>query len=164
MFGHRAIYASSYGRDDKVEVAVKDGRWDWSEATPTPIKTLTCHIPISSQNVHISWSAIGKPFSTKNAWEAIRLKHPRVPWFESVWFKKYIPKHSFCFWITCHNARRTLDKLLCLGVVNSADCRLGCEYQESEHHLFFHYCFYEKTRKQVVDLNNALFRSHSLEQ
>ncbi|KAJ9544676.1 hypothetical protein OSB04_024383 [Centaurea solstitialis] len=39
-------------------------------------------------------------FSVSEVWRTLFGNHDLVPWYNQCWFKGYIPKHSFCFWLT----------------------------------------------------------------
>ncbi|GAV67491.1 zf-RVT domain-containing protein, partial [Cephalotus follicularis] len=75
-------------------------------------------------------------FSTKTAWQAIRRQDEEVNWYKLVWHSPRIPKHAFCLWLTIRGAHKTMDKLLALGIVTSADCVFNCGWIESMNHLF----------------------------
>ncbi|GAV66711.1 zf-RVT domain-containing protein, partial [Cephalotus follicularis] len=76
-------------------------------------------------------------FSCKEAWQGMRQILPKVAWADIVWFLDCIPKHSFCLWLTFHNAHRTMDKLRSYGLVADNQCLFGCCGLESIDHLFF---------------------------
>ncbi|GAV90239.1 zf-RVT domain-containing protein, partial [Cephalotus follicularis] len=81
--------------------------------------------------------AVGRSFSTKRAWNSIRKSAPPVEWANLVWHPFRISKHAFSLWLAILGAHRTMDRLLTLGIVNSAQCSFNCGDIESMEHLFF---------------------------
>ncbi|GAV82344.1 zf-RVT domain-containing protein, partial [Cephalotus follicularis] len=93
-------------------------------------------------------------FSFKAAWQSISSRLPGTPWAKIVWFSGAIPKHSFCLWLTFHNAHLTLDKLHLFGIVQNTICPFGCGQQETLDHLFFECPFTKAVWSKVLELNN----------
>ncbi|GAV61082.1 zf-RVT domain-containing protein [Cephalotus follicularis] len=75
--------------------------------------------------------------------DGIRTLSNEVSWHNLVWFPSRIPKHAFCLWLAIRGAHRTKEKLLAVGVVQTADCVFHCGKVESVEHLFFQ-CPYTK--------------------
>ncbi|GAV92396.1 zf-RVT domain-containing protein, partial [Cephalotus follicularis] len=92
----------------------------------------------------ISWGSVGKPFTTKQAWESLRISAPQVGWAKLVWHTLHIPKHAFCLWLAIQGALNTLDKLVRRGILTSANCVFNCGENENVDHLFFA-CPYSQT-------------------
>lgn len=63
---------------------------------------------------------------------------------KQVWNTKILLKVSFLIWTLCHQGAPTLDKLHRPGLVNSDQCILCDDVQETQSHLFLH-C--DETRK-----------------
>ncbi|GAV90353.1 zf-RVT domain-containing protein, partial [Cephalotus follicularis] len=67
-----------------------------------------------------------------------------------------IPKHAFCLWLALRGAHRTKDKLVTVGVVQSATCAFHCGMTESNDHLFFQCPYSMKVWKEVLGLCNIV--------
>ncbi|XP_077251953.1 uncharacterized protein LOC143891208 [Tasmannia lanceolata] len=86
--------------------------------------------------------AIRKPeasgkFSSKSAWNAVRLKTAITPWSSTIWFKGAIPKHSIVSWKAIINKLSTTDRLSFLNSGQNRRCILCSTEPETVNHLFF---------------------------
>ncbi|GAV66492.1 LOW QUALITY PROTEIN: zf-RVT domain-containing protein, partial [Cephalotus follicularis] len=136
-YGSRVVYDARIPLNAKLSAVITNGQWDWPTSTweLQVMSRVTRSIPIEGGD-GIHWMAKGQGFSCKEAW-GIRHTFPKAIWADIVWFPDCIPKHSFCLWLTFHNAHRTTDKLWKFGVVASNPCVFGCGGSESIEHLFF---------------------------
>ncbi|KAJ9557288.1 hypothetical protein OSB04_011902 [Centaurea solstitialis] len=90
-------------------------------------------------------------FTVRNAYDLFEGILPIVPWWESVWFKGHIPKHSFCLWTACLNRLPTLDRLAAWKEEPpDLSCRLCSISPESHDHLFFECSFSRQVWLQVM--------------
>ncbi|GAV90782.1 zf-RVT domain-containing protein, partial [Cephalotus follicularis] len=134
------IHDSYLGRLALVKEVITEGRWNWplNSLELVDIQHRAQDIPISLNPDSISWIAIGHSISTKLAWQSNLARFAEVDWYMLVWHPARIPKHAFCLWLAMRRAHRTRDKLLDIGVLNSASCVFNCGEVESPEHLFFH--------------------------
>ncbi|CAH2080081.1 unnamed protein product [Thlaspi arvense] len=77
-------------------------------------------------------------FSTAHTWEEIRPVSPPVPWHKAVWFKGYIPKHAFTFWVAQLDRLPVRTRLVKWGQINNASCCLCNLHDETRDHLLLH--------------------------
>lgn len=62
------------------------------------------------------WNASGKGvYSNANTWEALRVKHPKVPWWILIWFSIAIPKQASVHWLAVRDALATGRKMMNWG-------------------------------------------------
>ncbi|GAV80195.1 LOW QUALITY PROTEIN: zf-RVT domain-containing protein, partial [Cephalotus follicularis] len=130
LYGHRVIYDTGLDRHARV----KDMIW---EGDTIDLQQRVRHIPISTDLDSIHWDIEGEKFSTSRAWHDIRGKSSRVAWHDVVLHPMRILKHEFSLWLAIRGAYRTKDKLLAVGVVQSALCSFHCGETESIDHIFF---------------------------
>ncbi|GAV85489.1 zf-RVT domain-containing protein [Cephalotus follicularis] len=112
------------------------------------------NIPISSSLNSIHWDKVGEAFSTTRAFQGIRARSSIVAWHDIVWHPKRIPKHAFSLWLALRGAHRTRNKLLAMGVVQSAMCVFHCGETESTEHIFFQCPFLAKVWREVLSSCN----------
>ncbi|GAV92484.1 LOW QUALITY PROTEIN: zf-RVT domain-containing protein, partial [Cephalotus follicularis] len=138
LYGHRVMLDTGLDRAAKIKDILWEGQWCWPQTSADLIDLQrVLDIPISSGPDCIFWDRVGAPFSTSRAWLGIRTPSNKVPWHSLVWHPQRIPKHAFCLWLALRGAHRTRDKLLTVGVVQSATCAFHCGLPESYDHLFF---------------------------
>ncbi|GAV91144.1 zf-RVT domain-containing protein [Cephalotus follicularis] len=133
-YGVRVVNDAEIPINTKVSVVIANMQWAWPRNSWNlrEIATLTWQISIEQGPDVIHWVSKGKTFSYKAVWHTL----PKVAWVDIVWFPYFIPKHSFCLWLTFHNAHRTLDNLRTYGVVAANQCMFRCGWLESIDHLF----------------------------
>lgn len=54
-------------------------------------------------------------YTSKSAWEAVRLVKPVVPWAKLVWFSRYVPRWSFILWLVCNGRMSNKDRVGSMG-------------------------------------------------
>ncbi|KAL9230930.1 hypothetical protein vseg_006218 [Gypsophila vaccaria] len=77
----------------------------------------------------------------------------QVPWARVVWSKWVTPKHQFIGWLLAHNALRTKDKLINIGLDIDHKCYMCDQNTETAKHLFLA-CQYSK--KLVTELRTRV--------
>ncbi|GAV92760.1 zf-RVT domain-containing protein, partial [Cephalotus follicularis] len=139
LYGHRVMLDIGLDRMAKIKDILWEGQWCWPQISCDLIdlQRRTHDIPISSTPDRIFWDKVGGSFSTSRAWDGIRTVSNKVSWHSLVWHPQKIPKHAFCLWLALRGAHRTRDKLVSIGVVQSAMCTFHCGLLESNDHLFF---------------------------
>ncbi|GJZ23428.1 retrotransposon protein, putative, ty1-copia subclass, partial [Tanacetum coccineum] len=60
-----------------------------------------------------------KMFSVRVAWDSIRTRCDKVPWFHVVWFSACVPCHAFDLWLVMGQKLQTRDKLKQWDVENN---------------------------------------------
>ena len=60
-----------------------------------------------------------------------------VPWFQTVWNKSGMPRHSFLSWLFVLDRCPTRDRIIGWGLTTSPVCLLCNHSNESRNHLFF---------------------------
>lgn len=73
-------------------------------------------------------------YSSKT-WEAMRPKENVRSWAKLIWFKGYIPKHSFTMWIANLDRLPTRSRLSTCGMQVPTDCCLCSTMAETRDHL-----------------------------
>ncbi|GAV93079.1 hypothetical protein CFOL_v3_36457, partial [Cephalotus follicularis] len=98
-YGYRVIYDAGLGNNELVQTVIENDQWCWPTTSPQllDIQSRVQNIPITSSLDSISWGSVGKPFTTKQAWESLRISAPQVGWAKLVWHTLHIPKHALCY-------------------------------------------------------------------
>ncbi|GAV78155.1 zf-RVT domain-containing protein [Cephalotus follicularis] len=151
LYGHRVIYDAGLGRLAFVKKVLRAGRWCWPPNFEDliEIQRRVQDIPISLSPDSIFWETVGNSFSTKMAWQGIRSQSSEALWHNLVWHPSRIPKHAFCLWLAILAAHKTRDKLLAIGVLQSASCVFYCGAMESLEHIYFQCPYTENIWKAV---------------
>ncbi|KAG7542752.1 Reverse transcriptase zinc-binding domain [Arabidopsis thaliana x Arabidopsis arenosa] len=76
-------------------------------------------------------------FSTADTWNHLHPPGTKMDWFDAVWFKGRIPKHSFIAWLNSRHRLHTKDRLIRWGLIIPPTCLLCNSFDESRQHLFF---------------------------
>ncbi|XP_010495645.1 PREDICTED: uncharacterized protein LOC104772766 [Camelina sativa] len=135
-----------------VADAVVNGQW-WisTSRSRSPIIQLlkSCLPPIPSSVVtqgededdqflwKIGDAQASDSFSTAATWKYLYPPGPIVDWFDSVWIKGRIPKHSFIAWLISRHRLHTRDRLVRWGLLVPSVCLLCNTHDETRQHLFF---------------------------
>lgn len=149
-WGSRVRYDLSILENAKVSKLVRGDQSVWPATISTDLLSIQSSIPSMMRpneliEDRIEWKpGVNGEFSTSTAWEAIRIKKSRVPWFNIVWFSKKIPKHSFILWLAVQNRLSTQQRLLSWGFINTMKCGLCGANVEDMDHLFF-LCSFSKS-------------------
>ncbi|XP_039062386.1 uncharacterized protein LOC120206888 [Hibiscus syriacus] len=79
-----------------------------------------------------------RDLKTRQIWEDMRTKVPKVPWHSLVWFPRRIPKHNIIVWMAILYRIPTQVRLLRMGLsVENDKCMLYGIKVETRDHLFF---------------------------
>ncbi|XP_077246096.1 uncharacterized protein LOC143885953 [Tasmannia lanceolata] len=76
-------------------------------------------------------------FSTKSAWNSIRVHNPKHHWTDIVWFKGHVPKYAVTSWKALLNKMSTKDRIFSRDPQSDSSCVLCNSAPESVNHLFF---------------------------
>jgi hypothetical protein len=102
-FGHRIVHDSGFPLRSKLEVAIKNGEWNWPLARSDAlvvIQSKLFDVGIGDTDLAV-WNAKNGQYTCADAWDKLREVHPAVGWWELVWFPSSIPKHFFFFFVAC---------------------------------------------------------------
>ncbi|VVB08929.1 unnamed protein product [Arabis nemorensis] len=97
-------------------------------------------ISLSSDEDSYEWvmdDVIMTKFSTGQVYNAIREHRPTIPWYQAVWNKRGIPKHSFLTWLFVLDRCPTRNRLLNWGLITDPNCLLCNSSLEDRDHVFF---------------------------
>ncbi|XP_022033486.1 uncharacterized protein LOC110935408 [Helianthus annuus] len=153
----------------KITEAFIDGQWVWPEDWRCVYPTLFQLRPLmlSDMQDRVLWMNYdGKlvPFTSKEVWDAIRIRDQPKPWSKVVWSSFNIPKHSFMCWLIFKNKLWTQDRIMrwnhsVTGSMNLMCCLLCYSGLETHEHLFFE-CPYSKSVwhkvRQKVDMHSVI--------
>ncbi|XP_077230127.1 uncharacterized protein LOC143863326 [Tasmannia lanceolata] len=89
----------------------------------------------SNKNIPIWKPEANGSFTLESAWDSIRVKNPKPPWYSLVWFRVNTPKEAIVVWKSLQNRLPTRDRLP--FHVNDKTCPLCSASLESLNHLFF---------------------------
>lgn len=88
-----------------------------------------------------SWhtnSSSNVEFSSSLTWEQLRPTSQYQPWAKIVWFKGYIPKHAFTFWVSHLDRLPVRSRLAKWGITTDISCCLCNQQSETRDHLLLH--------------------------
>lgn len=127
----------------------------WSDNW-TPYGALSTHLSGSNSRLGIPLHATVSSLCSNGSWNlppartdaqlqlyafltTIQLmeQRPNVSWYNSVWFSRAIPRHSFHMWLVIQNRFPTRDRLINWGLQVHPNCLLCNRNQETRNHLFF---------------------------
>ncbi|GAV92825.1 LOW QUALITY PROTEIN: zf-RVT domain-containing protein, partial [Cephalotus follicularis] len=139
LYGHRVIYDTGLGTAARVKDVLQGGVWCWPQVSSDliEIQHRVQQIPISTASDAIFWGKDGDIFTTSKAWRDIRIRSSQVAWHCLVRHPYRIPKHAFVLWLALRGAHRTRDKLVAIGITQTASCVFNCGEVETASHLFF---------------------------
>ncbi|XP_028554340.1 uncharacterized protein LOC110105262 [Dendrobium catenatum] len=111
--------------------------WNLPSSVPSNLADLICSNPITNvDGPCLIWNNCSKVYH-KDFIEDFYKDLTDCNWFEFIWFKKKILKHSVYAWLALVGGLRTADALRLRNISISEDCLLCFHGQESVNHLFF---------------------------
>ena len=154
LVGHGGRSTMRIREDAHVCEAVRDGEWYLPGARSDALQQMkiiltTIQPPAASDEPDkYLWiksdGSYGNKFSTRVIWEHIRQRAAPVFWSKVVWFREYIPRYSFMFWLALLRRLPTKDRMRRWGMEVSETCVLCSTGIETHHHLFFE-CTYSSS-------------------
>ena len=126
--GSNFAAASGIPLSAKVSAIIFNDNWTW---------TFLCDgQPPFQPRPHLCDSVIWaispcSKYHVSSTWNALRTHYPHVAWHKLIWFPKFIPRHSFIFWLAIKSKLRTKDKLKEWGVIDDAKCFLCNQVDET---------------------------------
>lgn len=154
-FGERIIYDSGLGKRAKVSDIVNGRDWKWPVANSRDlmeVKTSITFNPLSGNDRSLWTPSPSGDFSIKSAWEEIRNRKPKVPWYNLIWFPKHIPRHALILWMAIRDKLPTMDKLERYGLTSNSRCVFCPTGLESMDHLFFSCHFTLKIWRNMLQM------------
>jgi hypothetical protein len=142
-FGHRIVHDSGFPLRSKLEVAIRNGEWNWPPARSNAlvvIQSKLFEVDIGDNDLAV-WNANNGQYTCADAWDKLREVHPAVGWWKLVWFPSYTPKHSFFLWLVFRNALVTKERMCGWGYTGCTLCLFCRAAQENREHLFFRCSF-----------------------
>jgi len=147
----REIRNAGFSLNAKVADMCVNGVWMWPSAW-LDLYLVPNHVnqTYNDSTDHIMWKTGTRltQFSTREVWEATRLRGMSVDWMKGVWFSQCVPRHAFLLRLVLKERLLTQDKILAWGQgrrgnKNMMCCPLCCGAYDSHDHLFFE-CPYAK--------------------
>ena len=74
-----------------------------------------------------------------------------VSWCSSVWNHLSVPKHRIILWLAILDRLHTKDRLWKMHIVQTKNCLLCTDEEETRHHLFFDYRFSAECFSQIKE-------------
>jgi hypothetical protein len=139
IFGHRIVHDSGFPLRSKLEVAIKNGEWNWPPTRSdilVVIQSQLFEVELGDTDLAV-WNAKHGQYTCADAWDKLREVHPAVGWWELVWFPSSIPKHSFFLWLVFQNALVTKERMCGWCYTGCTLCLLCRGAQENREHFFF---------------------------
>nr|GEX52239.1 hypothetical protein [Tanacetum cinerariifolium] len=141
----RDIFCGGFTLLSTVRDAIRNDSWlwphEWTVKYPL-LNNISVPVLVAGKRDCLEWcdgAAAGQQVSVQVIWNSIRPRDVKVPWFELVWFCKYIPRHAVNLWLIIKRRLKTQDLLRSWDVAAGIGtvCPL-CETQPDSHeHLFF---------------------------
>lgn len=101
--------------------------------TPVPNLSLGC-----DSFPWVTTNSSNASFSSSQTWEQLRYKENSQPWWKTVWFKGFILKHAFTFWISHLDRLLVRSRLVSWGLNTSPLCCLCNQQAETRNHILLH--------------------------
>ncbi|XP_071719273.1 uncharacterized protein [Rutidosis leptorrhynchoides] len=146
----RSIFQAGLKNMDSVHDIIDNGVWKWPQSwyIDFPILQQLQVPPLSNSKDVILWKDIDggvKEFTVSLAWNTLRPRATKVPWYRVVWFEHCIPRHAFLLWLLMGENLKTQDKLKDwernASLSNSFVCALCKSQIDSHDHLFYNCVF-----------------------
>ncbi|GJT71235.1 RNA-directed DNA polymerase, eukaryota, reverse transcriptase zinc-binding domain protein [Tanacetum coccineum] len=146
---YRDLYDARMPKMISIADMIDKGNWKWPSAWRNEgLEIMNINVPRlkTDKKDVVKWKGDNDnlvPFHVKWVMKALTTNEDKVKWYDLVWFKWCIPKHSFCLWIAMIGRLLTQDKIMAWGVQTGLLCSLCKKVNDSHDHLFFQ-CDYSK--------------------
>jgi predicted transcriptional regulator len=90
-FGHRIVHDLGFPLRSKLEVAIKNGEWNWPPARSDAlvvIQSKLFEVGIGDTNLAV-WNAKNGQYTCADVWDKLREVHRTVGWWKLVWFPSF---------------------------------------------------------------------------
>ncbi|GKB31892.1 RNA-directed DNA polymerase, eukaryota, reverse transcriptase zinc-binding domain protein [Tanacetum coccineum] len=145
---NRDLYNARIPKMIGINSMMVNGEWNWpDEWNRNEFEVINIRPPmiILGKKDIVKWRCGNKflPFHPRLVLEYLSTNNNRVDWYDIVWFKQCIPKHSFCLWLVMKKRLATQDRIMAWSNQKDLLCPLCNTTQDSHDHLFF-LCKYSK--------------------
>lgn len=126
----------------KVNDCLVNGQWVWprdlTRAIPK-IRDVAIRYSVNrcDKVVWCSHHGVFLDFKMNVVWQDIRVRKPRVSWYQLVWYSCCIPKHSFILWLAIRRKLMTQDSMQEWQPGGDLKCVFCGLQRDSVEHLFF---------------------------
>ncbi|KAJ9542753.1 hypothetical protein OSB04_029259 [Centaurea solstitialis] len=139
---YRLMHGEGFHKGSNVAEVISGLNHAWPQAwtqrhPPLANVALPSLVNTSDQVLWLNSHHLPCRFSIKEVWRSLQGNWEVVPWYDFVWFKRHIPKHSFCLWLAILNRLPTQDRLLNWGLTLRLLCPFCNAIIDSRNHLFF---------------------------
>nr|XP_043630477.1 uncharacterized protein LOC122601808 [Erigeron canadensis] len=142
----RILYDTIMDVNTRLSTMTNNGQWMWPEGWVERFNIL--------QNITVfcfcKWTRRIKlfellesrdkqqvEFSTKQAWQDMRINWPKVVWNDVIWFKQFDTRHAFILWLVIQGRLMTLDRVAKWNHNDSLQCGRCNSGSDNHEHLFF---------------------------
>ncbi|PKU59129.1 Putative ribonuclease H protein [Dendrobium catenatum] len=126
------------------------GRWVFSDAVPTILQSAVSRIPIGIEAGNcLLWNGCDKVYF-KDFIEEYYSNMVDCSWYNLVWHKKFILKHSVYVWLALVGGLKTQDALRARNIIVPSICSLCNANFETVNHLFFECSFSFNILKSII--------------
>lgn len=115
LYGYRVIYDTRSKTDAMLFSVIRGGDWHWLPARSQNLVAIQSKLPdvkMGSHDTPLWLPSKSNRYSSKDTWEAIRVKQTRVEWDKLIWFSMTISKHDFVLWLVVKDCSSTGDRSL----------------------------------------------------
>lgn len=153
-YGPRVVFEARSRIDARLSSVIRGRDWHWFPAWSDNLVNIQSQLPLVTLGDKDTpmWLPRSKIYSSRDTWEAIQVKHPRIGWSKLIWFSFTIPKHAFFLWLTVKACLTTGYRHLKWGASGDAKCLFGRNYIETRDHLFFECGLSKRLWKAVMYL------------
>lgn len=99
QYGYIIFYDARNKLDVKLSSISKGKERGWLPARSESLINIQGKLPLVKLGVNYKplWMVSkSNSYTSRETWEAIREKQPRVEWWKLIWLSMAIPKHAFC--------------------------------------------------------------------
>nr|XP_043633309.1 uncharacterized protein LOC122604480 [Erigeron canadensis] len=163
----RTIFDARLEDSMKVADMFNEGKWNWpSEWMINFLNIGKIDIPSwqDDKKDKVQWFTnknLLMDFSTKQAWEDLRIDNPSVGWCKVVWFNQMVPRHAFILWLAMQGRLMTQDRMEKWQTNGTLFCTFCQAGPDSHEHLFFQ-CPYTMEiwdcMRKMTNLQNVSYR------
>ncbi|GKB13442.1 RNA-directed DNA polymerase, eukaryota, reverse transcriptase zinc-binding domain protein [Tanacetum coccineum] len=161
LISRRDIYDARLDDNAKVYDMVSNNQWKWRHGWKekyTMLSILDSVAYLTNRDDRVLWVTNDGDkvrFTTKQAWEDLRVNWPMVNWRHTVWFNQFIPRQAFILWMAVQDKLLTQDKIGKWNHNDDLKCGFCKQCSDSVQHLFFQ-C--ESPRKIWIKLVKLSFK------
>lgn len=155
-YGYRVVYDSRSKLDAKLFTIMLGKEWNWPPASSEDLVKIQSNlsvVKIGDKDRAFWVTSKNKCYTSRDSWEEIRNRSPKVESWRLVWFSLPIPKQAFILCLAIRNGLTTGEKQASWGCRGEVQCNRSC--MECIEHLFFN-CGYSKRLRQELMRRNLV--------